>query len=230
MKIHPLIRLPLYSLLIAFILLCSPLLFAETKTETETEIQIEVQVLFDNQAMLKINGHSRLLKQGKPSPEGVLLLEANSERVVLRIKQQIKEYHLDNRISTRYSDSKPTQKVVKIAANGGGMYISSGWINGYPVHFLVDTGASSVAMSAPQARRLGIDYRKGKPTRVSTANGIAKAYIVTLDSVQIGNISLSRVEAFVNAGNYPREILLGMSFLNHLDIKQSNRMMELRTR
>ena len=81
------------------------------------------------------------------------------------------------------------------------------------MQFLVDTGATSIAMNENEARRLGIDYRvDGKPMVASTASGTSRGWRVTLDRVKIGGIELLGVEAAVIEGGYPTEALLGMSF------------------
>ena len=102
-------------------------------------------------------------------------------------------------------------------------------INGLPVGFLVDTGASSVAMNAGEARRLGIDFRvDGDSTYVSTASGVARAYRVRLDRVKVGAIELRNVEALVVDGSSPTEVLLGMSFLQRLELMNQGDHLTLR--
>jgi aspartyl protease family protein len=96
-----------------------------------------------------------------------------------------------------------------------------------PVGFLIDTGATSVAMNSAQARRLGIDYRaQGNSTYVTTASQVVQAFQLTLDRVKLGNIELRNVESVVIDGPQPGEVLLGMSFLSRLDISnEGNRML-----
>jgi aspartyl protease family protein len=109
------------------------------------------------------------------------------------------------------------------------MYSTVGSINGLPVTFLVDTGASSMALNASQARRLGIDYRVvGEPTFVGTASGVTKAYRVTLETVTVGQIKQSNITAVVIEGNHPAQVLLGMSFLGRLEILHEGSMIRLK--
>ena len=96
----------------------------------------------------------------------------------------------------------------------------NGYIDGYAVNFLVDTGASTIAMNYKQAKRLGIDYlAKGRKNMAETASGIVTAYSVSLDRVSVGGIDLYNVEAMVLEGEQPSSILLGMSFLGQLDMQ-----------
>lgn len=110
-----------------------------------------------------------------------------------------------------------------------GMYSVAGSVNNQPVNFLVDTGATWVAMNSATARRLGIDFRyKGTQGWVNTANGPAKTYKVMLDRVRVGEIELSNVEGAVLDGSSPHEILLGMSFLNRVEMQRQGELLLLR--
>jgi aspartyl protease family protein len=94
---------------------------------------------------------------------------------------------------------------------------------------LVDTGATMVALSASDAVRLGIDYSKGQPGMVSTANGYAPVYRVKLDTVKIGNIELNQVDAVIQENGLPFA-LLGMSFLNRTEMRREGEQMTLTKR
>lgn len=110
-----------------------------------------------------------------------------------------------------------------------GMYSVAGSINKQPVKFLVDTGASSVAMNRDTAKRLGIDFRyKGTLGWANTANGPVKTYRVKLDSVRVGEIELTNIQGAVLDGASPREILLGMSFLNRVEMQREGELLLLR--
>jgi aspartyl protease family protein len=99
-----------------------------------------------------------------------------------------------------------------------GHFFANGKINGSFARMIVDTGASSVAIPASHAQRMGIDYRKGRPVVVGTAGGNQRAYRVMLDSVSVGTITLYQVEAMIT-GDQLGQILLGMSFLNRTTIQ-----------
>ena len=99
-------------------------------------------------------------------------------------------------------------------------------INGGAVRFLVDTGASAVALPAAEASRLRIDYRKGRRGMAQTAGGPADAYIVTLDSLRVGGIELQNVECMVIERGLDIA-LLGNTFLNRMEIRQDGRTMTL---
>jgi aspartyl protease family protein len=187
---------------------------------------VRVVGLFNDQAVLQINGRQHVLKAGQTSPEGVKLLEANSESAVLQIEGERVEARLDGRVSARKQGS--TAREVQVWRNTSGMYTTVGSINGLPVSFLVDTGATQVAMNAAQARRLGIDYRvTGSPAEVTTASGVERAWMVSLDSVKLGELEVRNVQAVVLDGAQPQTTLLGMSYLGRMKITNDGQLMTL---
>lgn len=188
--------------------------------------RVVVLGLFKDMAIVKIDGVQRKLKTGEASPEGVRLIGSDSQKATLEIDGVRDEYRLGQDVHTQMS--APVRPRVQISRSPAGMYQSVGSINGVTVNFLVDTGASSVAMGEAQARRLGIDYRvTGQPMAVGTASGVARAWHVMLDRVKLGSIELRNVEAAVIEGGGPGEVLLGMSFLSRLKIHDTGQLLEL---
>ena len=106
---------------------------------------------------------------------------------------------------------------VTLIADARGHFVTTGSINGATVTFLVDTGATMVSMGITDARRIGLNYLAGERGMSRTANGAARVYRVKLDSVKVGDISLSNVDALVHEADMPW-VLLGMSFLNRLEM------------
>jgi len=109
-------------------------------------------------------------------------------------------------------------KEVVLQRNRFGHYVTDGEINGVPVEFMLDTGATGVVVPADLARKLSLT--KGSPITVQTANGAVNAYAIKLDRVAIGDISLPRVKAILNPADQSDVVLLGMSFLKHIEFTQ----------
>ncbi len=107
---------------------------------------------------------------------------------------------------------------VSLRQNRMGHYVAGGSINGEPVVFLLDTGATQVSVPADLAARLGLE--RGAPMASRTANGVITTYATTLSRVQLGDIVLRGVRASINPGMRGDEVLLGMSFLRELDFNQ----------
>lgn len=189
---------------------------------------IVVMGLFTNMAIIRVDGQQYKLRKGQATPQGIKLLHANSDKATFLIagKQQILSLGSSNSISTNFA--KRELEEARIMRKHG-MYSVAGSINKQPVNFLVDTGATWVAMNAATAKRLGIDFRYlGKTSWASTANGTVKTYRVMLNSVRVGDIELTNVQGAVLEGASPQEILLGMSFLNRVEMKHQGELLLLR--
>lgn len=124
--------------------------------------------------------------------------------------------------------NEPTKNTsITLQASENGHFFIDGKINGGSnLRMIVDTGASYVAMSASDAIKLGIDYKKGRPSRLNTANGIISTYIVRLDSLKVGDIELFQVDASVQE-NELGICLLGMSFLKRVSMLREGQQMIL---
>lgn len=189
--------------------------------------EINVVGLFKDRAVVELDGVRRILVPGKASPEGVVLISANSREAVINVNGKISTYTLGHHISNRFS--APTgQKTVTVAPDSAGMYVVNGSINDFQVDFVIDTGATYISMNQHQARRIGLDYKMtGKKAVTSTASGLVKIYVVKLAKVTIGDIVLNDVQGAVHDGDFPRQILLGNSFLGRIGMKRDGRLLRL---
>ncbi len=118
------------------------------------------------------------------------------------------------------------QKQVVLQRNIYNHYVTSGTINEYKVTFLLDTGASDIAIPESVADKIGLS--KGRSIIVKTANGNARAYRTRLDSVAIGEIGLNGLNATILPNITGDEILLGMNFLKHFEIIQKGKTLTIR--
>ncbi len=124
------------------------------------------------------------------------------------------------------TDRRPS---VSLTADSRGHFTAAGSINGFPVSFLVDTGATSIAVSASDARRMGLDYRAAAASAVNTAAGVVPAWRVTFNTVKVGAITVNQVAGLVVESGMSTP-LLGMSFLNRMEMKRDGQMMVLTQR
>lgn len=203
---------PLFSVVTVFFLMAVESVWASQ--------DIEVQGLFSGKAVVSIDGQRQVISVGETSPEGVKLISADTNQAILEIDGKRASYALGSSISLDFVKAKSVEE--KVFANERGMFLSVGSINGQSVRFLVDTGATSIAMNTTQARRLGVRYAtEGKLATVSTASGFVKAYRVRLKTVSLGKIKRHNIEAMIIDGEHPGPILLGMSFLGNLKIEKA---------
>ena len=188
---------------------------------------VRVLALFPGKAMLEIDGQRKVLAAGKSGPGGVRLVSADPKSAVIEIDGRRQELRLGSAVSASYA---PRQRhEVRIVKDSRGSYFVDGLINGQSVRFLVDTGASSIAMSEVHAARLGIQHRvDGRPISVATASGDATGHLVNLRSLSVSGFRLTDVKAVVIEGDSPRNVLLGMNVLSEFDIDQRQNLLILR--
>lgn len=115
---------------------------------------------------------------------------------------------------------------VVLQRNRFGHYVAQGTINGKAVEFLIDTGASDVAIPADMARHLGL--KQGRPAQYMTANGVVTAYKTVLDTLTLGDIELTKVRASINPAGEDLGILMGMSVLKRIEFTQNGDTLILR--
>lgn len=118
---------------------------------------------------------------------------------------------------------------VVLTAGPGGHFTSEGQINGRIVRFMVDTGATAVALSISEAERIGLKYKNGDRVQMNTANGVVPGWRMTLDSVRLGDVSIGGVDAVITPASMPY-VLLGNSFLNRFQMNRTNDQMVLERR
>jgi len=202
------------------------LLFAATPAQAA---DISVTALFSGKAQISVNGgRPVMLSAGQTSAEGVKLVSADSSAAVVEF--QGKRLTLAAGAGSRLGGNVSTPgggNSVTLTADRQGHYVTLGQINGGAVQFLVDTGATSIALPSADARRLGLNYLNGQRSYTQTANGKAAAYRITLDTVKVGDITLHSVEAVVLEGDGLKIALLGMSFLNRTEMKRDGQALTL---
>lgn len=185
------------------------------------DTQVNIVGLFNDKAVVIINGGKpKTLSIGQTS-DGVKLLAANSTIATLLIEGKTKQLGMGQAASVGGSATSANASVT-LYANADGHFISDCQINGATLKFLLDTGATSVALNSGDAKFANIDYKSGTPVQVNTANGVVNAYHVTIANLKIGSITLSQVEANVVEGGSPSIVLLGMSALSRLDMKRQD--------
>lgn len=200
-------------------LLLVALLVQTTLLQAQPLPDVQLVGAFKDKAILMIDGQQRIVKQGQSSPEGLKLHDINRQRAIVEWEGRRHTVALSQYINSGFTEV--SKKRFTITRDPSGSYRTRAFINGYPLDALVDTGATSIAMSSVQADRLGIAYRQqGKSGTVRTASGVADAFGVTLNKVRVGEIERHHVRAVVILGAYPETLLLGMTFLDHVDIHE----------
>jgi len=194
---------------------------------TAQAADVTVVGIFPNKAVVQIDGGSlRTLAVGQKTAEGITLLSVDRDSATFDIEGSRTTLGLGQ---ARISRTEPAVQSVRLTADLQGHFRTDGQINGRTVAFTVDTGATLIALPVGEAGRLGIDYQRGQKVGMRTANGVTGGYLVKLDTVSLGNVTLHGVDAVVIEGGltFP---LLGMSFLNRMDMKREGDVMTLTRR
>ena len=191
-------------------------------------LDVQVQGLLKDTAILVIDGKQRLLKVGKRSPEGVLLIEADAKQAVIEMGGEHHQLTLSRHITSLYT--RVEKREVSIRRNERNQYITTAKINGKRLQVLVDTGANAVAMSSVTAKSLGIDYEGSPQGMVRTASGEVPSYMIKLRSLDVGGIEVNTISAFVIEGDYPQMVLLGMSYLEHVSLREQSGILYLQAK
>lgn len=189
---------------------------------------IHVVALTAGKAVVSINGAKpRTLAVGQVSPEGVRLLSADSQSATFEVEGQRRTLGPGEGAAVATTAFAAPGDKATLIADSAGHFITTGVVNGTTLRFLVDTGATAVVLSSADARRAGINYLAGARSSTQTANGVISVYNVKLDSIKVGEITLTAVDAAVIEGDRLPIALLGMSFLNRMEMRRDGTTMTL---
>ena len=178
--------------------------------------------MLGNKALLVVNGTAPKTVAAGETHEGVKVISTSGDQAVIEQdgkRSTLRVGEAPVHMGANKSGGKGSKIV--LTAGSGGHFMTAGQINGKAVQFMVDTGATSVAMSSQDAERAGINYKSGRPVNLSTANGVTQGFQVKLDSVRIGEVEVLNVDAVVSPQPMPF-MLLGNSFLTRFQMLRDN--------
>jgi len=184
--------------------------------------------MLGSKALLVINGAAPKTVAAGETHLGVKVISTSGDQAV--IEQSGKRQTLrvgDSPVSLGASVAGGVRgSRIVLTESSGGHFMTAGQINGRAAQFMVDTGATLVAMSTQDAERLGLSYKTGQPVRMATANGDSVGYRIKLSSVRVGDVEVYEVDAVVTPQPMPF-MLLGNSFLSRFQMKRENNLMTL---
>ncbi len=183
--------------------------------------------MMGSKALLIVNGGAPKTVAPGETHQGVKVLSTTADQAV--IEQGGKRATLrvgDAPVSTGGSTTISRGTRIVLTAGSGGHFVTAGQINGKAVQFMVDTGATSIAMGMQDAERAGINYKTGQVIGISTANGNTQGYRIKLNSVRIGDVEVFDVDAVVTPQAMPF-MLLGNSFLTRFQMTRESDQMTL---
>jgi aspartyl protease family protein len=208
----------------------SPLLLLIAATVAQSQ-SVTLTGMVGSKALVIVDGSAPKILAAGESFNGVKVVSTQGDTAVLMVAGKRLNMRVGDAPASvgEQAGSKSSGSKIVLQAGDGGHFLAQGSINGKSVQFMVDTGATAVAMGAAEAKRMGIDYTSGRPVRMSTANGQAVGYLLTLNSVRIGDVEVQNVEAIVSQQAMPY-VLLGNSFLTRFSMRRDSDQMVLERR
>ncbi|HEV2038423.1 MAG TPA: TIGR02281 family clan AA aspartic protease [Casimicrobiaceae bacterium] len=202
-----------------------------------TALDVNVVGLFPNKAVVQIEGGAlQTLSVGQKTRDNIILLSVDRDGATFDVQGRRVALALGPaRRQTSPAAAAQTSPAAAanyavVPTNDRGDLVADGEVNGMPVRFAVDTGATFITLPAREASRLGLDYHNGQKLVMETANGNVLAYRLKLDTVRVGGVAVHNVDAVVTEGNSLPIALLGMSFLNRTDMKREGTILTLTKR
>ena len=194
-----------------------------------TALDVNVVGLFPNKAVVQIEGGAlQTLSVGQKTREGIILLSVGRDGATFDIQGRRVELAMGP--ARRQTSPAAAANYAVVPTNERGDLVADGEVNGMPVRFAVDTGATFITLPAREASRLGLDYHKGQKVMMETANGNVFAYRLKLDTIRVGGVAVHNVDAVIMEDNSLPIALLGMSFLNRTDMRREGTILTLTQR
>ncbi len=183
--------------------------------------------IMGSKALLMINGgEPQAVPVGK-TIDGIKLLSVQGDQVIIEVGGRKRPLRVGQH-AIGVSTGDGSDKIVMTADSRGHFY-TTGTINGTSVRFIVDTGASMISLGATDARRIGLDFNRGQKALTNTANGQVVVSKMQVDTVRIGGVTMHNVDALIHQNDLPIA-LLGMSFLNRMEMQRDGSTMTLKKR
>ncbi|WP_295988129.1 TIGR02281 family clan AA aspartic protease [uncultured Variovorax sp.] len=183
-----------------------------------------------SRAILIVNGSPPKAVAVGETYQGVKLMSLQADQAVVELEGKRVSLRMDTPVSIGGSGgSGGGGSRVVLSADSRGHFMTQGAINGRPVTFMLDTGATAVALSADDAQRIGLDYSKGQRVMMNTANGMASGYRLRLQSVRVGDVEVYDIDAIVSPQGMPY-VLLGNSLINRFSMRRDADQMVLEKR
>jgi len=192
-------------------------------------LDVNVVGLFPNKAIVQIEGGAlQTLSVGQKTRDDIILLSVERDGATFDIQGRRVALAMGSARMQASPAAEANRAVVP--TNERGILVADGEVNGKPVRFAVDTGATLITLPAREASRLGLDYHNGQKTTMETANGEVFAYRLKLDTVRVGQVVVHNVDALIAESNNLPIALLGMSFLNRVDMRREGTILTLTKR
>jgi aspartyl protease family protein len=184
-----------------------------------------IGVIGDRAAVIAIDGgEPKTIKLGQ-TWSGIRVVAVEKTSVTIEIDGKQRVLQLGQHY--RGAPANDGRQSVTLAADPRGHFFADAMVNDQMLRLMVDTGASVIVLSAADAARTGVDWSKARSATIQTVNGPTTGYFVKLEKVRVGGIELRNIDGVVVEQGLGQFGLLGMSFLNRLEMRRDGEKMEL---
>ena len=190
---------------------------------------VALQGMLGNKALLMVGGGAPRAVAPGETHQGVKVLSTSGDQAVVMVDGRKATLRVGEAPASVGAAAPSGGDRIALTADGRGHFVTQGSINNKPVQFMVDTGASVVALGQGEADRLGLNYKAGRPVQMATANGTAPGWLFKIDQVRLGDVVVYNVDAVVTPMGMPA-VLLGNSFLNRFNMRRDGDQMMLMKR
>jgi aspartyl protease family protein len=200
-------------------------------SETAAAQTVALAGMLGGKALVIVDGGAPKTVAAGESHKGVKVVSTQGDVAVIEIdgkRHTLRVGDAPSSVGARGGGEASGKRIV-LSAGSGGHFFTNAQINGQAVQVVVDTGATMVALSQADAQRIGLNYRAGQVTQISTANGVIPGWRLKLGSVRIGDVMVYEVDSVVSSGSMPN-VLLGNSFLSRFQMTRTNDEMVLEKR
>ncbi len=205
--------------------LCATLWLAQWPAQAQS---VALAGLLGSKALLVVDANAPRAVGVGEDYKGVKVIATTADEATIEVKGARRTVRLGEAPVSVGSRTGGAKRIT-IMADSRGHFVNSGTINGQAMQYMVDTGASTIAIGRADADRMGLKYQSGQPVRVNTANGVAQGWRMKIDSVRIGEVEVFGIEAIITSQSMPY-VLLGNSFLSEFQMTRNNEQMVLEKR
>lgn len=186
--------------------------------------------MLGNKALLVVDGTEPKAVGPGESWRGVRVVSTQGNSAVLEVGGQRQTMRVGGTpVSVGTPVAQGTGQRIVLSASSDGHFVTQGMVNSRPAQFLIDTGATTIGISASEAERMGLKYKDGEPVQVATANGTTRGWKIRLSSVRLSDVEVRDVDAVVTPFAMPF-VLLGNSYLTRFQMTRTNEQMVLEKR
>ena len=187
---------------------------------------VSLQGMLGNKALLLVGGGAPHSVAPGETWQGVQVISTSGEQAVVLVDGQRVTLRVGEAPASVGQAPASGGDSIALTADSRGHFYTEGSINNHPVQFMVDTGASVVALSSAEAKRLELNYQNGRPVTMNTANGTTRGWAIKIPMLRVGDVVTYEVDAVVTPAGMPA-VLLGNSYLSRFSMRRDGDQMTL---